>query len=161
VQEAVVSTLLDADANPNATDDAGLTPLHYASTMGALNILVKLIEKQADVNAASTTSRTTPLHAAALAGGDAMVTRLVEYGAELDAQDARGYAALHYAAEIGVPKVVDVLLAHRASTTLEARDGKTPAACATRDDIKRKFVASPPPGDAAAADAGGSGSGSG
>ncbi|EGB08605.1 hypothetical protein AURANDRAFT_4715, partial [Aureococcus anophagefferens] len=113
MREPTCTLLLDLDANPNAGDEHGATALHFAAMAGALNarfpgarVLVRLIEKNADVNAATKTG-TVPLHRRFLFFH---VQRRPRYGAELDAQDASGNTALHYAAMIGFPTFVNALL---------------------------------------------------
>ncbi|KAH8069297.1 hypothetical protein JL721_6117 [Aureococcus anophagefferens] len=72
----------------NAKDASGATPLIYAARAGHVetiqylvdnggDVLVRLIEKNADVNAATKTG-TVPLHVAAQTGGDAIAAKLIE-----------------------------------------------------------------------------------
>jgi len=100
-----------------------------------LNVLVKLIEKDANVNATSKTNMV-PLHKAAQAGGDAIARKLIEFGAEVDAQDSAGNSALHYAAMVGFPNFVRLLLGNSASTKVQNKAKQTAADCAMDDDIR-------------------------
>ena len=47
----IVSMLIESGADVNLADNAGLTPLHYASVLQALPIIENLVDNGADVNA--------------------------------------------------------------------------------------------------------------
>jgi ankyrin repeat protein len=57
----MVALLLEHDANPNISDETGTTALHIAAARGAINIVVRLIDAHADVNAQNNTG-VRPLH---------------------------------------------------------------------------------------------------
>ena len=76
-KEKCVEILLEADANPNATDDANSTPLHWAAARGVLNIIVRLSDKGADPNVATKTG-VRPIHKACIYGQFQIVKKLVD-----------------------------------------------------------------------------------
>lgn len=126
-----MNILLDFDADPNLADEMGLTSLHYAAEKG--NVL-KLIERNADVNRASKLS-VYPLHKSALNGSETATKKLIEYGAHVDVQDVRGNTPLHYASQLGFKNVVQLLLQANASSTLLNEKKQSPLDLATSQDI--------------------------
>src|SRR5262245_20306422 len=85
--------LLDLDADPNASNDAGATALLWA--VDDLEITRMLLERGADPNARSADGRSPLVLAAARAGAVDVVRALLDRGAKLDAQ------ALAQAADAG------------------------------------------------------------
>jgi len=92
----VVSILLDAGTDPNATDLAGATPLMRASGYGLKQTVQLLIEHHADVNRKDAKGRTALMHAAAGRKSDA-IPLLLESGADPNARDIEGMSALDIA----------------------------------------------------------------
>ena len=107
--------LLDAGAEPNAQDDDGFTPLHYAakgeifgptaSMDGQIYIIQHLLEAGADPNLLSSDGFT-PLHLALADGAesegtmfqlDGVVRLLLDAGANPNISSADGYTPLHFA----------------------------------------------------------------
>jgi len=83
---AVVRTLLQHGADPNAVDRDGLAPLHYtaATTHSHSGIVDLLIANGANVNIRDS-QRRTPLHLAAAVGNAVVVRFLLSVGADVDA----------------------------------------------------------------------------
>ena len=83
---AVVSVILDAGFNPNAKDDNGWTPLHYAVSNDSQGVLSILLDAGADPDVRSG-SGGTPLHRAVSdalfgeGGGYQTVINLLDAGA--------------------------------------------------------------------------------
>lgn len=88
--------LLEAGANPNATNCLGQTPLMGASGYGFEESVRVLIEHHADVNLKDHRGRTALMWAAASRYIDA-VPLLLEHGADADARDLEGKTALDLA----------------------------------------------------------------
>ena len=76
--------LLSHEANVNASDDHGVTPLERAAENASLEMVAKLLAAGANVNA-SQTSGLTPLMTAARTGNADIVTMLVTAGADVNA----------------------------------------------------------------------------
>jgi len=119
--QSTLERLLAAQpASARATNRAGQTPLLRA--IFATNRLAfdRLLERGADVNAA--TSRCfTPLHAAAALGRDDFAAELLGCGADPRACDEFSDTPLHWAARSGATKVADLLLA--AGADVNAQNG--------------------------------------
>jgi len=92
----VTTILLDAGADPNATDREGATALMKASGYGIKETVKILIEHHADVNLRDASGRTALMHAAAGRRSDAIPV-LLENGADPNARDSEGKSALDYA----------------------------------------------------------------
>lgn len=88
--------LLDAGADPNATDRDGATPLMKASAYGLKQTVKILIEHHADINRRDAKGRTALMHASAGRKSDA-IPILLENGADPNVRDAEGSSALDYA----------------------------------------------------------------
>lgn len=118
--DAVLQKIENDPALLESRNSDGWTPLHLAAFFGHPELLKKLIDKGALVNARSGNSmQNTPLHAA-VAGGKAEIVRLLaERGADVNAQQHGGWTALHGAAQSGNREMVEVLVAHGAD--LKAR----------------------------------------
>lgn len=104
------------------------TMLIIAARHGHLDIVQKLLEKQADANKVNSDGQTA-LHAAMEAGQDrdAIVQALLDYDDEImdiNVQDKRhDHTPLILAAKIGEYRLVEKLLMRRANARLTAKDG--------------------------------------
>ena len=77
--------LLKYGASIEATTESGLTPLHVASFMGCMNIVIYLIQHQASPDEATVRGET-PLHLAARANQTDIIRILLRNGAQVDAR---------------------------------------------------------------------------
>lgn len=90
---ARVEELLDAGVDPNQTDvDQGNTPLHFAATNGAKQVMEFLVKRGAEINVQNKRG-VTPLHTLVSKRYDALALWLVKQGASLELEDRRGFTA--------------------------------------------------------------------
>ncbi|KAH6711655.1 ankyrin repeat-containing domain protein [Leptodontidium sp. MPI-SDFR-AT-0119] len=89
---AVVNILLEAGANVKTATGSPLKvlPIHQAVQTGQLQVLRKLIEYGADINATSADTQWTALHYACLESQLDMISFLIASGALLNKRDAEG-----------------------------------------------------------------------
>jgi uncharacterized protein len=115
----------------NQYADDGFTPLGLASFFCRGTVARLLIEKGADVNAASKNrQQVTPLHSAVSRRQTMIAEALLAEGANPNARQQAGVTALHQAAHNGHAEMVKLLLAHGADPHARMDDGRTPLAMA-------------------------------
>ena len=86
--------------NPNARNENGRTPLHYAAQGGAPEFVAALAAAGAHVNARDKRGGWTPLHLAAWFGKSrAVFQALLDVGADPDAKDDAGRTPLEFVKE--------------------------------------------------------------
>ncbi|CAH1255376.1 TRPA1 [Branchiostoma lanceolatum] len=119
-KEAVVR-LIRIGARIDAKQDDESTPMHLASSQGALDI-IKLMMESADKNRQTIHLRDvqqmTPLHKAAMFDHTGTVEYLLEEGADLNCTDSEERSPLLLAASRGAWKTVKVLLSRGADANL-------------------------------------------
>ena len=145
---ATVAVLLKANADPNARDSRGLTPLHWASTPRfagddeppGVSVYEVLLQAGADPNSQSRGGRT-PLHMAAATGYSERVDLLSKAGANPNVRDEYGVTPFHLAAGCCDSDLVSALLASGADPM--ARDGydRTPLHRAAGDNYRSEVIA--------------------
>jgi ankyrin repeat protein len=124
----------------NCYADDGFTPLGLASFFCRGPVARLLIEKGADVNAASkNTQRVTPLHSAVSRRQTMIAEALLAQGANPNARQQAGVTPLHQAAHNGHAEMVRLLLAHGADPHAKMDDGQTPLAMA-QETGKREVI---------------------
>jgi ankyrin repeat protein len=110
-EASAVAQLLEAGADPNATELSGITPILYASMNGHAVVVSALLEAGANPNSPEKTGAT-PVMYAAMNGHEAVVSALLKGGADANAHAPYdGMTALTIAAQNGHLGVVAVLLA--------------------------------------------------
>ena len=108
----------------DARDQSGVTPLMFASRYPRNADKIEfLIEKGANVNAATFQSRYTPLMYAAVGGELENVKVLIANGANVNATDSNGYSALMLAGERGKNAIVNLLIDYFTDLSIESVDG--------------------------------------
>ncbi len=113
---AQVRALVANNTNPNQTDEASLTGLHYAAMNGNLTIIAILIKASAKLDAKDKLGNT-PLHLAADRNQADAVQLLLDVGAPADQENKNGMTPLMVAANRGNIEIVRALLAKGASVT--------------------------------------------
>lgn len=97
-QDSVVKSLVAENRKLiDQPDENGRTPLHWAATTDAGDIVNYLISQGADVDKQDPDGWTA-LHTAVSAGNDAIVRALVAAGADVNRRNDKGLTPLHYAA---------------------------------------------------------------
>ncbi|KAK7074366.1 hypothetical protein SK128_009451 [Halocaridina rubra] len=100
--EKIVSMLIDAGSNVNATDENGDTPLHLSSQKGDSHITVIQTLLDAGANKESiNNSGVTCAHIAASSGYRKIVHLLIKAGLHRNCRDTADSTLLHYAAKCG------------------------------------------------------------
>lgn len=102
----------------NAQDES---PLMMAALKGHLDVVKRLIERDADVNKPGWA----PLHYAATGGHLAIMELLLEHHAFIDAESPNGTTPLMMAAHYGTPAAVKLLLDAGADTAMKNQLGLT------------------------------------
>lgn len=95
---ALVEYLISKGANPNDTDDDGITALGVAAINNHANVVRVLLARGAKVNHVDKLGMTPLLYAASIDFGDtAVIERLIAGGADLKAKNKQGMTALDLA----------------------------------------------------------------
>jgi uncharacterized protein len=119
----------------NRTSADGHWPLGLACFFVQPQIVDYLLEKGADVNAASQNNqRVTPLHAAASSRSVSIAGMLLENGADVNARQNGGFTPLHAAAQNGQVALIKLLLEYSALLDVKADNGQTPFDHARQND---------------------------
>ena len=125
VLTALVTTLVDARADPNIPDREGLTAVHYGAQVKDDFVLELLVKAGGDV-ALKTAKGWTPLHFAA-ANSEAATRLLIEHGAGVNASDEGGETPLHKAVDGREAKACIALLAvKKANPNAASKTGDRP-----------------------------------
>ncbi len=125
--------LIDEDSEAvDATDDYGMTPLHWAARAGSMECVETLLRHGAPVNLPNK-ARRTPLQLAAEADQADIIRLLAQHGADLNTQDKKGRAPLHRATYEGKVAAAETLLEVGADPTVLNKNGKTAFEIARKD----------------------------
>ena len=130
---ARLQELIDEDAAVvDATDDYGMTPLHWAARAGSMECTEMLLERGALVNPLNK-ARRTPLQLAAEADKAGMIRLLARHRADLNTQNKKGHTPLHRATYEGCVEAAEALLEVGADPTVLNKRGKTAFEIARKD----------------------------
>ncbi|PTB64883.1 ankyrin [Trichoderma citrinoviride] len=119
--------LCEHGADPNITDDEGMTPLHWASCRGNLKDVCFLLDRGADIGRIDKEG-STPLHLAVNEGFDKVVAQLAlrAFGQRhLEMKNAHGNTALTLASLKFSKPMVQILLRMKASCGTQDPGGLT------------------------------------
>jgi ankyrin repeat protein len=121
------------DAELNAADYHGRTPLWWAITGGYCNIVKLLLDYGADIDARSHREEgQTPLIHAIELHQEAITKLLLENGANIESRGDRGRTPLMDAARVGTKATVELLLENGAYIESKSSRGRTPLAYAAK-----------------------------
>ena len=101
-----------AEANLNAKDMDGWTPLHFATAIGR-DLTELLLKKGADPNAEDNMGYM-PLHVTAIGGTKEVAEILLEYGADLNAKSGDGLRPIYLAILFSNNDLIELFLEHGA-----------------------------------------------
>ncbi|KAF2667263.1 putative proteasome regulatory particle subunit [Microthyrium microscopicum] len=136
--DALISLLLSKGADPNATNRASQTALHFAASKSALDVARALIQAKASTRTKDKRGQL-PLHRAAAVGNVPMIRLLLENKSPLNASDVDGMTALHHAMAEGHGDAALVFLREGAESG--KKDGEERLAIDCAPDVKvRQFV---------------------
>lgn len=129
----------------DATDSNGVSPLHYAASLGRVEIMKQLLKAGALIEQPAVSPwHETPLFEAVTNHQARAVSFLLAQGARVNARNSAGITPLHMAALVGDENIVDILLAHGADPNAQAADGASPtryAKMAHHDQLGMKLIA--------------------
>src|SRR6185503_5154497 len=121
-----VQTLLKREANVNAANEEGTTPLFIAAEKGHRDIVALLLDKGADVKQERADSGEPPLFIAAQEGHREIVALLLDHGADVkQTRTENGATPLLIAAAKGHREIVALLLDHGADVKPTTTNGWT------------------------------------
>jgi len=129
-----INNVLTKGADVNTADEYGVTPLHYATQRGNINIVKLLIAQGAHLDAKDNAGRT-PLHYASGADSNEgqsptnmpdVIRILLDNNAHINAQDSIGWTPLHYAAHARSKEIVQFLIGRGADIDVVGNRGRTP-----------------------------------
>jgi len=141
----MLGTLLRNGVDPDAVDDDGFAPIHYAVETQNTNALVLLLDSGADVDV-RTRLHQTPLLLAIMADDLPTAGILLGYGADPNAWDRRGETALHKAVRRRNPEGVRFLLEKGADPAVFSFNNMAPihiAALNGQDELVELFLERP------------------
>jgi ankyrin repeat protein len=113
-------------ADPHFRNHLMQTPLHSAASNGDLEVVQKLIEYDANINAKNIGWHRHLHFASSKVKGGSVLRLLLKNGAHLNERDIDGSSPLHKASYSGALEVVRLLLEHGADVNAREKDGSTP-----------------------------------
>ncbi|KAG4438868.1 hypothetical protein IFR05_005657 [Cadophora sp. M221] len=125
----VAKILLDksAGSNINHANIVGSTALHWAVAKGSDELVMKMLQYNADINAVETISGGTPLTVVAIHGSESTTKILLDHGADVTTTDLAGMSAVLHALNRGCGEIANLLIKAGADVnTPEKSRGWTP-----------------------------------
>lgn len=128
---AMTELLLANNADINARDFSGWTPMHYAAILDHHAVMIELLSQKATASPRDN-SNITPLHLAAKADAVDVTELLLRHNAQREANDQAGDTPLHAAAQHAGPPLLKMLLDKGCNPLAENLLGKVPFDLANR-----------------------------
>jgi ankyrin repeat protein len=100
------------------------TPLHIASKLGHVEVVTKLLNKNANLEIKNN-NELTPLYLAAKEGQNHVVKELLEF-CDVNKQNEEGETPLHIAARLGYVEIVKFLLEKKAIVSIQNKHKQSP-----------------------------------
>ncbi|MCP5499551.1 MAG: ankyrin repeat domain-containing protein [Leptospiraceae bacterium] len=119
----IAAFLLDNTANINYKNADGQSLLHLSAQFGYLDIVKKIIQKKADVNAKAANG-STPLMLALYAQKSNVVDYLKDLS-DLNVIDEKDSGLIHYGAEYGTAKFIQFLISKKVDINARTKWGQT------------------------------------
>ncbi|KAF4161541.1 hypothetical protein CNMCM6936_003382 [Aspergillus lentulus] len=110
----LVETLIKSGASANFRDKHGQTPLHYAAERGFIDCMEVLVKHGGDLHIIDN-SGFSPFLWAVAAGQEGITARMLFMDPGVNSLTVDGKSALAWAASLGWPLTVEMLVKHRAS----------------------------------------------
>ncbi|KAF3222658.1 hypothetical protein TWF106_005464 [Orbilia oligospora] len=123
--KSVEELLKPNNADLEAQDDNGRTPLALAAWWGHNEVIDLLLDKGANLETKDDDDQT-PLLQSVIQGSDEVVKLLLSRGADMECKDGFGRTPLLWAAWRGYEKITRLLLEQGADVEAQDNDGRTP-----------------------------------
>jgi ankyrin repeat protein len=127
-------------------DSGGRTALHWAASMGHLDMTKLLIDNGSDVNVQGSGGNRagapygTPMHFAARKGRADIVRLLLANMGQVDSRNKKGRTLLHDASECCHAGVARILIANNADVNAKDNDGGTPFHCGATSGCADRII---------------------
>ena len=131
--------LLAHEADVNAQDKYGYTPLHSAADAGNEQVAKILLDKTADINKQDNMGDT-PLHVAAYEYKISVVNILLSYKVDVNKKNLYGATPLHYSASHDALDISKLLITNKSDVNAKDMKGKTPLHCAVEERNKEEAI---------------------
>jgi ankyrin repeat protein len=129
----IIDILLENEADPNAGNKVGKTPVAIAAESGHMTVLERLVAEGGKIDTTDEIGGTPLLWACALSKKPETVAFLIERGADVNVIDSNGMTPLIWAAGIGQPGAVELLVGQGADLeTVEIHQQETAVMRAAR-----------------------------
>ncbi|MFP4498421.1 MAG: ankyrin repeat domain-containing protein [Vulcanimicrobiota bacterium] len=135
--EEIINLLLEYGVEIDVKNpETGATPLHNSIAFNLKRTVIKLLEKNPDINTRDNKGRT-PLHWASYAGLTEIMELLISKGADLEATEESGKTPLHEASKKGMLDAMKLLIDKGANISAEDSDKSRPIHLAVQEGKTR------------------------
>ena len=135
----VSEKLIQMGADPNSTDDSGVSPLMVAGFYCRQRMIQLLLKNRAKLNSVDSDGSSALMYSLQNCSDGGIAALLIRSGADVNLRDSDGDTALTVAAFYGNEDGVHVLVASGADLTPKTKDGETAVAIARDRGVGRKL----------------------